>query len=338
MGKLGAIALGAGLNFVNDQIVGTQQRQHDKDMAALNNQYMIDQWERENSYNLPSKVAQRYRSAGINPRSVFGQGSASGAGVAGGLSSAPGSSSSLGGYGSFAGLSSNILTAQRIDAQNRKDKAEADKAEMEARGKKYDNEVLAPLRSELQSALRDKAVSDSEIAKITAQWEPYMADLRSRALEGNISNVEAQTKSFLSKLENDAVYRSLSEEQKNMLKQQIAESEARVMRMAVQNAFDNAQIKLSSVQADVMKSQKELNEALKNKEEKMLPYLDKQIDLLGTQMNLNEEQIKKWKSEVKQEWTKIGADIAFKTSAEARQWVGMFMPFGKSNPNGFGKR
>lgn len=345
---------GSAIDAANSKKQQERQQQHDKDMAALNqqnqleqmavqNQYQLDQWNRENAYNDPSAVAARYREAGINPRAAFGQGSASGAGIAGGFSSAPsgsntGTSSNIMFGTDFGGIAGHILAGARLQAQNRKDQADADKAEMEAQGKKYDNEVLAPLRSELQSALRDKAVSDAEISKITAQWEPYMADLRSRALEGNISNIEAQTATFLSKLENDEVYRSLSEEQKDLLKQQVRESEARVMRMAVQNAFDNAQIKLASIQGDVMKSQKELNEALKNKENKMLPYLDKQIEMLGNQMNLNNEQINKWKAEIKQQWTKIGTDIAFNTVAEARQWVGMFLPFGKSNPIGFGKR
>lgn len=330
-----------------------RQAEHDKDMAALNqqnilaqmeqaNQYQVEQWNRENEYNDPSAVAARFRAAGINPRASFGTGAASGAGIAGGLSGAPSgsstaSASNIMGNASFAGLGSAMIAGARLQAQNRKDQADADKAEMEAKGKKFDNEVLAPLRAELQSALKDKAVSDAEISKITAQWEPYMAELRSRALEGNISNVEAQTQTFLSQLENDAVYRSLSEEQKNSLKQQVLESQARVMRMAVQNAFDNAQTKLASVHGDLMRSQKELNEALKNKESKMLPYLDKQIELLGSQMNLNDEQIKKWRAEVKQQWTKIGTDIAFNTVAEARQWVGMFLPFGKANAIGFKK-
>lgn len=70
------------------------------DSAAIENQYMIDQWNRENAYNDPKAVAARYRAAGINPRAAFGTGSASGAGIASHSSTGDvGSGSASGSYG-----------------------------------------------------------------------------------------------------------------------------------------------------------------------------------------------------------------------------------------------
>lgn len=68
--------------------------------AAIQNQYMIDQWNRENAYNDPTEVAKRYRAAGINPRAAFGTGSASGAGLSAHMNpGAVGAGSASGSYG-----------------------------------------------------------------------------------------------------------------------------------------------------------------------------------------------------------------------------------------------
>lgn len=347
---------GSGIDALAARKQQERQIEHDKDMAGLNqqyaleqmeqaNQYQVEQWNRENEYNDPSAVRARYEAAGISPHAAFGQGSASGAGIAGGLSGAPsgsgtGHSSNIMYDTDFGGLGSSILDGILTDAQVRRAKAETDNIESDTIGKRFDNEVLAPLRSQLQTALTNKAISDANVAKIVEQWEPYMADLRSRALESDISNVDAQTQTFLSSLENDEVYRSLTKEQQNFIVQQVRESEQRVLALIANTALTKAKTSLASVEGDLMRSQKELNDALKSKEQKMLPYLDKQIELLASQMNLNSEQIAKWKAEVKQKWTEIGVNTALSTVSEVRNWVGMFMPFGKSksNPIGFGKR
>ena len=93
--------------------------------AALNQKYAIEsgliqaqlqreQWERENAYNDPSRVRQRYESAGISAQAAFGTGSASGAGIAHSASmGSVGSGSSSGTYGT-SDRTQNLSSAQAV--------------------------------------------------------------------------------------------------------------------------------------------------------------------------------------------------------------------------------
>lgn len=174
---------GAGIDAMSAKKQQERQQQHDKDMAALNqqntleqmavgNQYQLDQWNRENAYNDPSAVAARYRAAGINPRAVFGTGSASGAGIAGGLSSAPsgsntGSSSNIM-YGTdFAGGLSNIassfLEGRRTDAEVAHKNAET--AEQIIENEYKEQNLVADLlikRGEYEKLAADTKLSDTQ--------------------------------------------------------------------------------------------------------------------------------------------------------------------------------
>lgn len=44
-----------------------------KEMAQLQNQYNIQQWDRENVYNSPQAQMERYKAAGLNPNLIYGQ-------------------------------------------------------------------------------------------------------------------------------------------------------------------------------------------------------------------------------------------------------------------------
>lgn len=62
-------------------------------------EYIEKNWNMENEYNDPSKVAARYQSAGISKQAAFGQGSAGGAGISGSMATP--SSDSPSGAGSY---------------------------------------------------------------------------------------------------------------------------------------------------------------------------------------------------------------------------------------------
>lgn len=161
-GSVGGSLVGGLFNLIGAK----QQRKHDKEMAKINqdnilsqmeqqNQYQIDQWNRENEYNDPSAVAARYRAAGISPQAALG-GSASGAGVAGGLSSAPSGSStgsashlpspgaglSLGNIGhnvvqAMAQAETNNINRERMEAESEKTYQEAKKVALDVQEKEF---------------------------------------------------------------------------------------------------------------------------------------------------------------------------------------------------------
>lgn len=79
----GAIAMIVGnvISFVSQGITQSQNReeQHSindlqRELAASTNQFSVEQWERENQYNLPSEQRQRLIDAGLNPGIMYGNG------------------------------------------------------------------------------------------------------------------------------------------------------------------------------------------------------------------------------------------------------------------------
>lgn len=49
---------------------------YQKQLAEQQNQYNLDMWKMQNEYNSPSAQMQRFKSAGLNPNLIYGQGSA----------------------------------------------------------------------------------------------------------------------------------------------------------------------------------------------------------------------------------------------------------------------
>lgn len=79
----GAIAMvvGSVINFVSQGITQSQNREEQhgindlqRELAASTNQFSVEQWERENQYNLPSAQRQRLIDAGLNPGIMYGNG------------------------------------------------------------------------------------------------------------------------------------------------------------------------------------------------------------------------------------------------------------------------
>lgn len=116
-------------------------------LAERANQWSIDQWNRENQYNLPSNQVQRLQDAGINPGILYGQG---------GLmnESAP-SPSVTPGSGVRPYIMDPLAMAQvgLIDAQK-------DKAEAEATG------IMSELPEKLRQYEQQRKESDARISEL----------------------------------------------------------------------------------------------------------------------------------------------------------------------------
>lgn len=152
-GALGSAALGlasqGGANSKNVQMnretneanmkMNERQLEEQRYLAQYQNQWNLEQWNRENAYNDPSLQAQRLRAAGINP--LYGNGNVS-AGEAGSLQGStpsapsmipmqPGSVQPL----DFSGVTSGInafMQNQLLQTQIDKGKADAKIAEVQA--------------------------------------------------------------------------------------------------------------------------------------------------------------------------------------------------------------
>lgn len=96
MSLLGGIALGAGINFLANSILGSQasasqsaenaesrawqseenekSRAFNAEQALLDRQWQEDMWNKQNEYNTPANVVKRMMAAGVNPAAAFRQG------------------------------------------------------------------------------------------------------------------------------------------------------------------------------------------------------------------------------------------------------------------------
>lgn len=334
----GLISGASGLaGSIVDAIAGAanakKQREHDKDMAALNNQYQVEQWERENEYNDPSAVAARYRAAGINPRAAFGQGSASGAGIAGGLSSAPGSASNVMFDTNFGGIANTAISGARLAAQNAKDVADAKLATEKAASELFERKFIKPHTARLQSALADKGISEAEIKKIEAQWAPYMADLQSRIAEGTINSQLQSIDESKQRISHSKAVTELAEEQRNLVLKQIEESAERAKNYAYERAYKSALTSLVKKQQLNVGMDTALKEAQKGHYGKLAEQIDKEIDYLGKRMELSDEQIKQWKHQRALNWSKFAAQTAKWTSEEVRGYMFGWIPGNNNTGN-----
>lgn len=61
-----------GIQAAVNSSAAKQQFEYDKEMAALQNQYNIDMWQRNNEYNSPAAQMQRLSDAGLNPNLAYG--------------------------------------------------------------------------------------------------------------------------------------------------------------------------------------------------------------------------------------------------------------------------
>lgn len=75
--------LGQGLNSIFQARGQRDANRANERLAQQQNQWNIEQWERQNQYNDPAQQMARLQNAGINPRMIYNQGAASASGNAG---------------------------------------------------------------------------------------------------------------------------------------------------------------------------------------------------------------------------------------------------------------
>ena len=75
---IGSVVGGIQQNKNIDKQIAAQQEENQKsrdwnlNLAKMQNQWNIDQWNRENDYNTPLAQGQRYKEAGLNPDLLYG--------------------------------------------------------------------------------------------------------------------------------------------------------------------------------------------------------------------------------------------------------------------------
>lgn len=128
-----------------------KNREFNAQQAALAYQRSVEQWQRENEYNLPARQMQRYLDAGLNPNLIYGQQN-----MAAPAPTASQASSSASGTVPL-DVQSNLLAAKQVEAQNKLAEAQANNI----------NELTPDQKREIQSRwhLNDQQMSES-IARV----------------------------------------------------------------------------------------------------------------------------------------------------------------------------
>ena len=139
-------------NNINKQIAAQREenqknREWNLNLAKQQNQWNIDQWNRENAYNAPSAQMARYKSAGLNPDLIYGQQNLSAASpeMTSGDGSQPTDVSNLANKATIGDMVSQAAATRLTNAQAKLAESQADKTDVETVGQTINNEWLPKL-------------------------------------------------------------------------------------------------------------------------------------------------------------------------------------------------
>lgn len=237
--------LSSGLNQAANSANMDKQFQYQKDLMRIQNDYNVQNWHMQNSYNTPAAQMQRLKAAGLNPDLMYGNGAAGVQaplpnGVSGG--SAPG----------FAPASFDINLADDLAAV-----AAAKKSGMDVKSLEKDIQIkeIDRQRREVELDLLKK-YGDSQHAADLAQ---AFANLRLALLSGNDKEKDIAIKEWTAAKEK--ALSECKEKERDMLQKDLDTYDERfkVYKSSVksQNAANYGSANQSNTQADVNKQSEE---------------------------------------------------------------------------------
>lgn len=152
---LGSIAGAIGQNKLVDKQIEAQKAENQKNreynmmLARQQNQWNLEQWQRENDYNSPTSQMARLRAAGLNPDLMYGQGttgnSAGSPEMTSGAPSEPNDMSAMLSKRSFGQTMQQILDREQqrrmAEAQIEAIEANTNKTNSETQGQDIDNAI-----------------------------------------------------------------------------------------------------------------------------------------------------------------------------------------------------
>ena len=165
-------------------------------MAELANRWSIEQWNRENEYNLPANVMARLRDGGVNPDLFYGNSgqnlAASSPSVTPTAASDPTDVSALGSKATVGDITNNVVSQALMSAQVKKLNAETEKTGQETENLKVEGTILSA-DALTRAAQNEQAL---EIGKSIIYVNHSIANLNHKEAElvsGKISEVAANT-------------------------------------------------------------------------------------------------------------------------------------------------
>ena len=150
LGAVSSIGSMIGHNRAIRQQIKAQQEENQKNreynlmLARTQNQWNIEQWQRENDYNSPTAQMSRFRAAGLNPNLVYGQMSngASSPTLTSGAASSPTDMSAIGNKRNFGQAMQEALNLEMQKAQIEAIKAGTEKTKEDTKNVTASTEAL----------------------------------------------------------------------------------------------------------------------------------------------------------------------------------------------------
>lgn len=165
-------------------------------MSELANRWSIEQWNRENEYNLPANVMARLRAGGVNPDLFYGNSgqnlAATSPNVTPTAASDPTDVSALASKATVGDITNNVVSQALMSAQVKKLNAETKKTGQETENLKIEGTILSA-DSLTRAAQNEQAL---EIGRSTIYVNHSIANLNHKEAElvsGKISEVAANT-------------------------------------------------------------------------------------------------------------------------------------------------
>lgn len=129
------------------QYENEKNREYNLNLAKMQNQWNIEQWNRENAYNSPAAQMARYKAAGLNPDLIYGQQNLSAASpeMTAGEGSQPTDVSNLANKRTIGDIAAQASQTRLTNAQAKLAESQADKTDAETTGQNINNEWLPQL-------------------------------------------------------------------------------------------------------------------------------------------------------------------------------------------------
>lgn len=242
-GPVGGFIAGTGANYLQSML----DKKHAKDQletemafnaeqAALNRQFQVDMWEKNNLYNSPEAQLKRLMAAGVNPNMMFGNGynAVGSSAPSGSQATSPGSIAN--GFLSHTAQVANLMA----NAQKNKSDADLNKVQLTYDELTFGQRVKAIELSNEETRKRiDNLIQDKDIQRKTFDLLALKSSEELRIMREQLNVLRTQWLSNLKSIEKTD--------------QDIIESQARVDLLGKQSESQDIQNKLKSIELEFCK-------------------------------------------------------------------------------------
>lgn len=313
-----------------------QTRWYNLNLAKLQNQWNIEQWNRENEYNSPSAVMSRLQEAGLNPDLAYSQGAsftpaASSPELTAGSAASPADVSGISNKKTYGQMFSEATQMALASAQTRNLDSDTGKKTQETENLKVENQILSA-KALVDAASAESVIEYNKARVYVAHNTAELTHSQAEYYAGMLNKVAAETENLYR--ERDKIVAQTSELNERVvqmrfdrylkskefelacknLAQQIKESDSRI-------AVNYQDVKASAAMTMAQVLNLNVDSKLKIQTRRNLSLQEIGIDIQNQSAQFNFDQSKKWSdkqnsAEVANKWmTGIGICLGGFSSA-----------------------